>query len=133
MHNTSKSKSSKSTSSKITSKSCVSNCKVILEDISRRKVAVKPNALERCQEKTHMTSSRNSTDANILQDLEYNVPIAWPRMNDERWAILDSAAFSKLHHSNTLYDRMQLLETSSKTFWPHSSKTQKFSWEITAN
>ena len=112
MHSISSTKSLKRTSSKITPVPSILDCKVILEDISRSKVAAKPNALKQCQDKTHMTSSRNSTDVNILQDLESKKPIAWPRMNDERWAILDGAAFSKLHRSNTIYDRMQLLEST---------------------
>ena len=110
MHSISSSKSSNSTSCKLTSMPPIKDCKVILEDISSCKAAVKPNALKHCQEKTHTTSSRNSTDVSILQDLESKRPIAWPRMNGERWAILDGAVFSKLHHSNTLFDRIQLLE-----------------------
>ena len=59
-----------------------------------------------------MTSSRYSSDANILRDLESKTPIAWPRMNDECWAILDGAVFSKLHQCNSLFDSMELLETT---------------------
>ena len=59
-----------------------------------------------------MTTSRHATDANILQYLEPKKPIAWPRMNDERWAVLDGAIISKLNQSNNLGDRIELLETT---------------------
>ena len=31
-------------------------------------------------------------------------------MNDEKWAILDSAVATRLHKGNNLFDRIQLLE-----------------------
>ena len=59
-----------------------------------------------------MTPSRYSTDENTLRYLEPKRPIAWPRMNDDRWAVLDGTVFSKLNLSNSLIDRMQLLEST---------------------
>ena len=57
-----------------------------------------------------MTPSRYLNDRNILHNLEPKGPIAWPKMIDERWAILDSAVFSTLHTSSNIFDRIQLLE-----------------------
>ena len=57
-----------------------------------------------------MASSRHAADENYLQALETKTPIAWGKMDDKRWSLLDSAVFSKLHTSNNLFHRVQLLE-----------------------
>ena len=88
------------------------DCKVVLEDVSFCKVAVKPRMLEPCLDKTHTTSSRCLTDKNILQDLDIKRQISWPRLIDERWTILDSAVSSKLHTCNSIFERVQLLENT---------------------
>ena len=92
-HNITNSKNSKDSSKKTTSIHSFPDCKIVLEDISTCKGALKHNALKLCQDKTHMTHSCYSTDINILLNLESKIPIAWHRLNDERWEILDSAVY----------------------------------------
>ena len=88
----------------------ISNCHVVLEDISVSKVTVKSQTLKLCPDKTHMTTSRCFSDENTLLSLEPKTPIAWPNMTDDRWGILDSAVASKLYRSSNIFDRLQLLE-----------------------
>ena len=48
----------------------------------------------------------------FLQDLQARTPIAWGKMSDDRWAVLDSAVFGKLHPCQSLSKRVKLLEDS---------------------
>ena len=89
-----------------------SDCHVVLEDICVSKAAVKPQTLKHCLDKTHMTPFCCFSDENMLLNLQPKTPIAWPNMSDDRWATLDNAVFSKLHTSNSIYDRLQLLENT---------------------
>ena len=48
----------------------------------------------------------------FLQDLQARIPIAWGKMSDDRWTVLDSAVFGKLHPCQSLSKRVKLLEDS---------------------
>ena len=62
-------------------------------------------------EKTHKSDSR-PTEGMFLQDLQARTPIAWGKMSDDRWAVLDSAVFGKLHPCQSLSKKVKLLEDS---------------------
>ena len=99
------------------------SCKVVLEDI------LIPGAAEKLQlnsqdAKAHMSLSQHTTDEKYLQGLDLKTPIAWGTMKDERWSEFDSAVASKLHPSNSLSERVKLLED---TIYEEGSKIFGFS------
>ena len=87
------------------------SCKVVLEDIIPKCVAEKLKTLNPPPEKTHKSDSC-PTEGMFLQDLQARTPIAWGKMSDDRWAVLDSAVFGKLHPCQSLSKRVKLLEDS---------------------
>ena len=110
----------------------VKDCKVVLEDIFRCSVAVKPKTLKPCPDKPHMTPFRHTAEIDYLKGLELRPPIKWCKMDDERWSELDSAVFSKLHNSKSIFERLQLLEETifseaSKLFGLRQSMPKKLS------
>ena len=58
-----------------------------------------------------MTTSRHIVEAKYLEGLEVKTPIKWGKMDDDdNWSALDDNVYSKLHKSNTIFERLQLLE-----------------------
>ena len=103
-----------STSSKsvLSSAVHVKDCKVVLEDISSSRDAVKFKMLSTSQENTHTTSSHLIKEERLLEDLSMKTPIAWGKANDEHWAQLDDVASSKLKKYNSLTERLDLLQNT---------------------
>ena len=87
------------------------SCKVVLEEIIPKCGAEKLKTLNPPPEKTHKSDSR-PTEGMFLQDLQARTPIAWGKMSDDRWAVLDSAVFGKLHPCQSLSKKVKLLEDS---------------------
>ena len=67
----------------------VKDCKVVPEDISSSRDAVKLKMLNTSQENTHTASSHLIKEERLLEDLSVKTPIAWGKANDEHWAQLD--------------------------------------------
>ena len=92
----------------------VKDCKVVLEDISSSRDAVKLKMLNTSQENTHTTSSHLIKEERLLEGLSVKTPIAWGKANeanDERWAQLDVVS-SKLKKCNSLTERLDLLQNT---------------------
>ena len=103
---------------------------MVIEDIFYSSAAEKSKTLKLCPDKPHLTPSRHTAEKDYLQRLETKTPIKWGRMDDERWTELDSAVFSKLHRTNTISKRVQLLEDTiyteaSKIFGVSKSKQKQ--------
>ena len=96
---------SKSSKSIVSTASLVKDCKVVLEDISFSRDAVKLS-----QESTHTTSSHLTREKRLLVGLNVKTPIAWGEANDECWAQLDVIVSSKLINCNSLTERLDLLQ-----------------------
>ena len=90
----------------------VKDCRVVLEDISSSRDAVKLKMLNTSQENTHTTSSRLIKEERLLESLSVKTPIAWGKANDERWAQLDDVVSSKLKKCNSLTERLDLLQNT---------------------
>ena len=90
----------------------VKDCKVVLEDISSSRDAVKLKMLNTSQENTHTTSSHLIKEERLLEDLSVKTPIAWGKANDEHWAQLDDVVSSKLQKCNSLSERLDLLQNT---------------------
>ena len=70
----------------------VKDCKVVLEDISSSRDAVKLKMLNTSQENTHTTSSHLTKEERLLEGLSVKTPIAWGKANDKRnWMMLYQA------------------------------------------
>ena len=98
-----------STSSKsvVSTAAHVKDCKVVLEDISSSRDAVKLKMLNTSQENTHMTSSRLTKEERLLEGLSMKTLIAWSKANDKHWAQLDDVS-SKLKSCNSLTELLDL-------------------------
>ena len=90
----------------------VKDCKVVLEDISFSRDAVKLKMPNTSQENTHTTSSHLIKEERFLEGLSMKTPIAWGKANDERWAQLDDVVSSKLKKCNSLKERLDLLQNT---------------------
>ena len=90
----------------------VKDCKVVLEDISSSRDAVKLKMLNTSQENTHTTSSHLIKEERLLENLSVKTLIAWGRANDECRAQLDDVVSSKLKKCNSLTERLDLLQNT---------------------
>ena len=90
----------------------VKDCKVVLEDISSSRDAVKLKMPNTSQENTHTTSSHLIKKERLLEGLSMKTLIAWGKANDERWAQLDDVVSSKLKKYNSLKERLDLLQNT---------------------
>ena len=90
----------------------VNDCKVVVEDISSSRDAVKLKMLNTSQENTHRTSSHLIKEERLLEGLSVKTPIAWGKASDERWAQLDDVVSSKLKICNSLTERLDLLQNT---------------------
>ena len=91
----------------------VKDCRVVLEDISSSRDAVKLKMLNTSQENTHTTSSHLiKEERRLLEGLSVKTPIAWGKANDEHWAQLDDVVSSKLKKCNSLTERLDLLQNN---------------------
>ena len=90
----------------------VKDCKVVLEDISSSRDAVKLKMLNTSRENTHTTSSLLIKEERLLEDLSVKTPIAWGKANNGSWAQLDDVVSSKLKKCNSLIERLDLLQNA---------------------
>ena len=90
----------------------VRDCKVVIEDIATKDVAAKLHTLNPTPGKLHKRDSRVTEEVKYLQLLQAKTPIAWGKMNDDRWSTLDNAVGSKLQKCRSLSDRVDLLQDS---------------------
>ena len=90
----------------------VKDCKVVLEDISSSRDAVKLKMLNTSQENTHTASSHLIKEERLVEGLNVKTPIAWGKANDERWAQLDDVVSSKLKKCNSLTERLDLVQSN---------------------
>ena len=85
--------------------------KVVLDDISSCDT-LKLKMLNTCQENTYKTSSHLTKEEKLLEGLSVKTPIAWGKVNDERWVQLDDIVSSKLKNCNSLTERLDLLQNA---------------------
>ena len=90
----------------------VKDCKVVLQDISSSRDAVKLKMLNTSQENTHTASSHLIKEERLVEGLNVKTPIAWGKANDERWAQLDDVVSSKLKKCNSLTERLDLVQSN---------------------
>ena len=89
------------------------DCKVILDDVFATDPTAKSKALKVNLEKTHSVLSRWSGDKNFLEQSVKRDPIAWPKMtDDESWAHLDSAVYSRLVGATLIQEKVEILENT---------------------
>ena len=68
--------------------------------------------LEYCPENTHMTTPHLTNEETLLSRISLKTPIAWGKMNDERWFKLDDLVSNKLNKKGSLSDKISLLENT---------------------
>ena len=98
----------------------VTNCKVVLEDISLSGGAAKLQMLYLILDETHTTHSHHTTESNFLKNLCLKTPIAWGNSIDERWTQMDDKVSIKPQMCSNLEQTVSLLQ---ETISPTKNKT----------
>ena len=91
------------------------DCQVVLEDVFENGQAAKHKALNGCPDKTHSAPSHHPFDNSYLESVSDKSEIAWPKMRTcdaDTWAEYDGAVYSRLVGASSIFERVNLLETT---------------------
>ena len=92
----------------------IRDCQIVLEDVLSNGQTAKSKVLNGCQEKPHSAPSHHPNDDSYLESVSDKSPPAWPKMCDpDVWAQLDSAVYSRLAGASSVFERLELLDTTT--------------------